>query len=245
MSSNIVLYKSFSDLDINFPEASKTLSKGVVTRINNAFEEGAVIDKNGILWVRTDKLFDIWRTDKPTARQIVKQIPEGKFRRTFGGEEFVRSAEVMKWIFFQLESATGTKEKYLNHTRDVLEFVRETPEVRVFKLEAALAWQSQKNLLKSARKQRYAINSDELTGKVLKHGLGSDFSHIISAASEPELADQIWNGLVVNKETHKLITANGITNQDDLYCLCEEQDWSMSWYDDFSNSLEIFYKQCA
>jgi hypothetical protein len=245
MSSNIVLYKNFSDLDIDFPEANEALAKNTVTRINNAIEEGAIIDKNGVLWIRTDKLDDVWRTDKPTARQMVLQIPEGKFRRTFGGKEYVRSAEVTKWIFYRLESATGTKEKYLKHTKNILQSVIEEPALRVFKLEAALAWQSQKKLLKGERIRRYAINIDELTGTVLKRGLGSDFSHIISAASDPELADQIWNGLVVNTETHKLITAKEITNHEDLLCFCEEEKWSTSWYDDFHNSLNKFYEQCA
>jgi hypothetical protein len=86
-----------------------------------------------------------------------------------------------------------------------------------------------------------SIDRDELTGFSLKRGLGSEFSHIISAAYDPELADQIWNGLVVNTETHKLITSKEITNQDDLLCLCEEEEWDTSWYDDFHNSLNEFY----
>ncbi len=245
MLSDIILYKKFSDLNIDFPEANETLSKNTVTRINNAIEEGAIVDKSGVLWIRTDKLYDVWRTDKPTARQIVLQIPEGKFRRTFSDGEYVRSAEVTKWILYRLESATGTKEEYLKYTQKILQSVMEEPAVRIFKLEAALAWQSQKKLLKSARIKTYAINSDELTGESLKRGLGSDFSHIISAASDPELADRIWNGLIVNTETHKLITAREITNQEDLWCLCEEENWSTSWYDDFYNSLRIFYKQCV
>lgn len=245
MSSSITLHKNFSDLDIDFPEASNILSSNVVTRIHNAVEQGAVVDKNGVLWIRTDKLWHLWRTDPPTARQLILQIPEGKFRRTFSGKEYIRSAEVMKWIFFRLESATGTKEKGLAHSREILEFVIEAPSVKNFKLEAAIAWQSQKKILKGERRKTYNIDRDELTGENLKHGLGSDFSHIISAASEPELSDQIWNGLIVNKETHTIITASGITNQEDLYDLCERKKWLVSWYDDFSQSLEQFYKQCA
>jgi hypothetical protein len=243
MSGNIILYKSFNDLDIDFPEANKTLNPTTVTTINNAIEQGAIIDKNGILWVRTDKLYHVWRTDKPTARQIILDIPEGKFRRTFGGEEYIRSAEVMKWIFYRLESATGTKERYLKHTSYILQSVIEEPVIRVFRLEAALAWQSQKTLLRNARKKTYAINCDELTGTLLKRG--SEFSHIISAASDPELADQIWNGLVINRETHKFITEKEITNEDALLDLCAEERWSTSWYDDFSNSRAKFYQQCA
>jgi len=238
---SIVSYKNFNDLDINFPEANETLSPTTITRINNAIEKGSIVDRNGILWIKADKLSDIWRTDKPTARQMVLEIPEGKFRRTFDGEEYIRSAEVMKWIFYRLESATGTKENLLNYIGDTLQLIMDKPAIRIYKLEAALALQSQRKLLKKERIKRYCIDSDELTGMPLKRGLGSEFSHIISAAYDFELADQIWNGLVVNIETHKLITSQGITEHTDLLCLCEEEEWETSWYENFCDSLKEFY----
>ena len=243
--SSIVSYKNFSDLDINFPEANETLSESTITAINNAIEEGSIVDINGILWIKANKLNVVWRTDKPTARQIVLQIPQGKFRRTFGGEEYIRSAEVMKWVFYRLESATGSKENFLNYVKKTLPFVMDQPAIRIYKLEASIALQSQRKLLKRERIKRYCIYTDELTGLALKRGLGSDFSHIISAASDFELADQIWNGLVVNIETHKLITSKGITDSTDLLCLCDEEEWRTSWYDDFHNSLNEFYDQCV
>jgi hypothetical protein len=243
MFSNIVPYKNFRDLEIDFPEANSTLAKSTVASINNAIEEGAIIDKGGVLWIKADKLNVVWRTDKPTARQIVLGIPKGKFRRTINNEEYIRHAEVMKWIFYRLESATGSKEKYLEHTESILLYILKEPAIRIYKLEMALVWGSQKRLLKGERIERYNIHSDELTGVALKPG--SEFSHIISVASDPELADQIWNGLVVNTETHKLITSKGITNHIDLLCLCEEKEWETSWYDNFDNSLNKFYEQCS
>ncbi len=241
----IVSYKNFSDLDIDFPGANNTLSAPTIAGINNAIEEGSIVDINGILWVKANKLNVVWRTDKPTARQLVLQIPQGKFRRTFSGEEYIRSAEVMKWTFYRLESATGSKENLLKYVGSTLQFVMDQPAIRVYKLEASIALHSQRKLLKKERMKRYFIYTDELTGVALKRGLGSDFSHIISAASDFELADQIWNGLVVNTEIHKLITSKGITDSTDLLCLCDEEGWKTSWYDDFHNSLNEFYEQCV
>ena len=51
------------------------------------------------------------------------------------------------------------------------------------------------------------------------------------------LSDQIENGLIVNKETHKIITERGINEENELKLLCEEMGWDTNWYDDYIKIL--------
>ena len=65
----------------------------------------------------------------------------------------------------------------------------------------------------------------------------SDFSHIRSFSLYPHLADNIKNGLIVNKSTHKIITEENINDEDELYALCEKKGWTTNWYDKFQESF--------
>jgi hypothetical protein len=242
MSGNLVLYKNLSELDIDFPEIEQKLTKKVVTEIQNAFEDASIVDKNGVLWIRLDKLHIVLRTDKPTAKQIFLGVQEGKWRREFGEYKYLRGSQVIALIWDQLDVATGTKENGLLYARDVLDHIRVLPEIENIKLRAILALQSQRKSLKSEKIKKNKINRDELTGEPLKHGLGSEFSHIISAASDAEISDQPWNGVVVNKTTHKKITNFQITNEDELYNFCQDMSWSLSWYGPFCQAKDEFYR---
>ena len=47
----------------------------------------------------------------------------------------------------------------------------------------------------------------------------------------PDLQLEIENGLIVNKETHDIITKENVQNEDDLYSLCIKNNWNINWYD--------------
>ena len=78
--------------------------------------------------------------------------------------------------------------------------------------------------------KKYPTNVDELTGKKLDYQR-SEFSHIRSVAVYPDLQLEIENGLIVNKETHDIITKENVQNEDDLYSLCIKNNWNINWYD--------------
>lgn len=65
----------------------------------------------------------------------------------------------------------------------------------------------------------------------------SDFSHIRSYSLYPLSADNIKNGLIVNKSTHKIITEENISDEDELYALCKKMGWTTNWYDKFKESF--------
>ena len=41
----------------------------------------------------------------------------------------------------------------------------------------------------------------------------------------------MWNGLIVNKDTHFIITQEGVNDEEELYKLCYEKGWNTDWYE--------------
>ena len=91
--------------------------------------------------------------------------------------------------------------------------------------------------LKNKRITEYQIDFDELTGEPL-HGSTAEFSHIRSVSLFPSLASHLDNGLVVNKSTHRIITANNINDENELLDLCDLNDWDTSWYHEYNNYVQ-------
>ena len=119
MSESSIVKISLLELDVDFPEGPDGLDKRVITTIENAWKEGSLIDRRGVLWVRVDKLWIIWRTDKNTAKELYLGIPEGKFRREINGSQHVRGCEVLKFIAYRLEGAALKKKYGLSFAQEI------------------------------------------------------------------------------------------------------------------------------
>lgn len=93
-----------------------------------------------------------------------------------------------------------------------------------------------KKKLKQTRIKNLKLEKDELTNFDLnkRH---SEFSHIRAAQFHLHLADKYWNGLVVNKDTHEIITKRAINDEDQLFDLCIEYNWNTEWYSVFCQCL--------
>jgi hypothetical protein len=102
------------------------------------------------------------------------------------------------------------------------------------KYQRAQTYESLKDAKRKLKQQRVSwlkIGQDELTGIPLV--TSSQFSHIRSCAIYPQFTACVWNGLVVNKCIHQIITDTYVNDEDELYDLCEKQQWSTDWYDSY------------
>jgi hypothetical protein len=72
------------------------------------------------------------------------------------------------------------------------------------------------------------IAQDELTQVPLLPS--SEFAHIRSCSIYPNLATSYWNGLIVNKDTHQIVTKNDINDERQLLELCQERGWNTRWH---------------
>ena len=51
----------------------------------------------------------------------------------------------------------------------------------------------------------------------------------------PEFSEFIWNGLIVNKKTHNIITSETVNEEEELYSLCFRKGWNIQWYDKYKD----------
>ena len=227
---------SVKDLDIIEPEVNKDAKSKVVKEISNAWKNTSMIDYKGWVWVKKDKLHSILRTTKNNMEYIFMQIPD-QYKATFGNETYVRGYEVLRLIAKSLEeNGTGTKGIYLETSKQYYDSISSCDKAKLLRIEYENQLKNQRRLLKKKRIKAYNIKHDEWTKQPLKIRY-AEFSHIRSVAIYKFISDSIDNGLIVNKDTHNIITSHGINDEDELLNLCTKMNWSIDWYNIFIQNL--------
>ncbi len=218
------------------PEVNENAKSKVVKEISNAWKNTSKIDYRGWVWVKKDRLHSILRTTKKNIDFIFMQIPD-ESKATFGNETYVRGYEVLKLIAKSLEeNGAGTKGVYLETSKKYYDSIATCDKAKLLRLEYDHQLKAQRKLLKKKRIKAYNIKNDELTQEPLKTRT-SEFSHIRSVAMYNFMSDSIDNGLIVNKETHTLITAQGVNDENELLDLCKDNNWATDWYDIYIENL--------
>lgn len=227
-NNQLVVISSFiKDINFKTPEKSKVLDKVTVKKINNAIDLG-IIDNLGRIWISCSKLHVVLRLKtKSDANYFFESIPN-KYKANYGGEVYVRWARLISIISSRIED--NPSNKYLPLVFDILNEINQCNDVKVLRLEGETLRNKNLKALKWKRIKNYNLKKDELTGETLNE-VKAHFSHIRSVHMYPEISEMIWNGLVVNADTHATITKLSINNENKLYELCYKKGWNLSWYD--------------
>ena len=240
MSSELVPFRySALDLKIDFEEVdySSGLQLKPLKTVFNAWQRGGMIDSIGQIWVSQSELHNILRTNTGNANYFVLQISD-KYKIEISGKIYIKGSEVVRLLDSIIQSAGSIRrENYARYSEEIYKFIRDNPAVQIIRAEYYETIQGLKKKLKQKRIKKLKLEEDELTNLSLKKN-GSDFSHIRSAQIYLDLADKYWNGLVVNQETHQIITQENINDEDELYKLCNENGWNTRWYSDFCKCLD-------
>ncbi|MEO3133782.1 hypothetical protein ABHC40_06240 [Turicibacter sanguinis] len=198
------------------------------TEISNAWKNSVLIDGKGWIWVKKEKLHSILRTTKDNINFIVMKMPD-EYKRTYDGKLYIRGFKVMEQIIkSEEENGTGTKGINLKASKQYYEQIHMCDTVKMLRLDYDNQLKSDRSKLKKKRRSTYKITHDELTGEKLKTNY--EFSHIRSYSMFREIANNIDNGLLVNKDIHRQITERGINNEDQLLKFCEEHGYKTDWY---------------
>jgi hypothetical protein len=231
----IIVHSSAKELGINFPAPASGLDLPTAKSIYNAWMNTAIIDNYGMVWVLPNSLAQILRTSKPNAKHIVDKIGRQYKSKGIGGT-YLHYAEVNKRLSEIILLAGSIKrESYAEYSESIGMAIRNSAKA---KFQRAQTYESLKDAKKKLRQQRVSwlkIGCDELTGTPLT--ACSQFSHIRSCAIYPQLTICVWNGLVVNKDIHQIITDAYVNDEHELYDLCRKQEWSTKWYDDYISQL--------
>lgn len=240
MSSEIVLLPySASDLTIKFEKPSDSnLSLSHSKGIHNAWEKGTKIDPYGRIWICESELHNVLRTTRNNTRYFLLKISD-QYKIERDGKTYIKGSEVGRLLDEIIQSAnTLSREGYARYSSEVYQAIRDCAPVQLIRAKYYEKVKQLKRGLKQTRKRKLKLKHDELTNLDLK--IYSEFSHIRSASLYLALADQYWNGLVVNKDTHKIITERNINNEDELLDLCNEYEWNTDWYSTFRICLDSY-----
>jgi hypothetical protein len=225
------------DINYNYPDDSFVSNKSVATSIKNAWKESCIIDNRGTLWVSEEKLHIILRNNPTNTKYLVASMNRND-KMIINNVTFIRGCEVLRLIDNNLQNAGRiAREKYLRYSNDNYNSIRDCNEVQLIRAEYYENIKEFKKRLKKKKIQVFAndygiaIEYDELSGEVLTRG--SNFSHIRSCSIYPDLIDNIFNGHIVNEDTHDIITSRGVNDERELLQLCIEMNWNTQWYDSY------------
>lgn len=226
------------DMNLNLPDVPKDSDKGTCTKVRNAWVNFTHIDDEGIVWVDIERVEAILRTTKAIAKRQVGNVDDKDILR-YGKKIYIRAYKITNIIdrFIQEEKISRRKE-YLKYSEQIYRAIRDCDAAEVIRSKYISNIEEDRKKLKKKRIKEYNIKFDELTGNKLIRKT-AEFSHIRSFAIFREISTDIENGLIVNKETHKIITKKGINDEVELYYLCQERNWNTDWYKKYKNYFDL------
>lgn len=240
---NIINYE-LTQLDYVIEEisyANPLVKQRVASEIRNAWNKGAYFDQMGRLWIHEYYLAQILRTTRANVKYELLGLDNEKKYRIENNEILVRGDAVHQMIDYKLQNAGYIRrEHYLRLSEMYYLAARDSDYIRNIRYEHYENIRENRKNMKTSRLSYIDHNFDELTGQLLDRR-SSEFSHIRSVSIYPELALYLENGLLVNKDTHTIITNNSINDEDELYRLCVELNWSCDWYDPFIDFINLIY----
>ncbi len=227
-----------SELDIKFTAPADNFDPKTARSIYNAWMETAIIDNYGAVWISPDRMSEILRTSKGCARHIIGKIRD-EHKKNGAGGIYLRYSEINRILSNTIISAGSIKkEQYAEYSESIGIDIRNSVTARFYRAKFYDSIKDAKRKLKAARVKTLSISQDELTRIPLLKS--SHFSHIRSCAVYPSLATSLWNGLIVNCNTHKIITDSHVNDEDELLELCQENNWNQRWYQEFKVDLATF-----
>jgi len=196
-----------------------------------------VLDNFGRPWLNDKSIHVVLRTTRSNANYLIATLPIDQ-KTYLANNQYVKGESVMYLLSQTVLNAGGLlRENYLKYSQLLYLAIQDCAVAREMRAEHYEYSKKIIKTLKSKRVSELELDFDELTGEPLIH-LTAEFSHIRSASLYPEFACQVDNGLVVNKQTHKIITQNFINDENELLDLCDLQGWDVSWFHDFTEHLK-------
>ena len=228
------MIKNLKDKLPIFKEGNNRTTKGIM----NAWVGSLHVDNmTGGLYVRAEQLHTILRLgSRSDGQYLVDSVSKGD-KIILNNEVYVAAYIVIGLLEKRMESADLRKRSYLKQSESIFQSIRDTSEVIMLQEEIRQRREIAIRKLKNERIKMLGIKQDELTNKILVKTT-AEFSHIRKKTEYRQYAMNVYNGLVVNKETHEIITKANIHDEEELLDLCYTQKWDTKWYNEFINRFK-------
>ena len=230
----MIIVKSYiKDIRYEMPKKAEELNRRTIKGISNAVGNG-IVDSKGFIWFDCSTLHTILRVKtKNDAAYILEKI-DNKYKVDYNSRTYVRWSSLLWIVGKRIEE--NPKNEYLKLILSILDEISNSNDVKVLQDKAKELQQKNIKKLKKQRIKEFKIVKDELTNEKLD-GESAEFSHIRSVTMYPEFSEFIWNGLIVNKKTHNIITSETVNDEEQLYSLCFRLGWNIQWYDKYKEII--------
>ena len=231
---DLIIVKSYiKDIRYEMPKKAEELNRRTIKGISNAVGNG-IVDSKGFIWFDCSKLHTILRVKtKNDAAYILEKI-DNKYKVDYNSRTYVRWSSLLWIVGKRIEE--NPKNEYLKLILSILDEISNSNDVKVLQDKAKELREKNIKKLKKQRIKELKIVKDELTNEKLD-GESAEFSHIRSVTMYPEFSEFIWNGLIVNKKTHNIITSETVNDEEQLYSLCFRLGWNIQWYDKYKEII--------
>ena len=235
----VPIFNEIHSIDYNIDkQIPKLLHNASVKRTLNSWIEGSLVDGVGQVWIIEDFLANIWRTDSSTASFFVDTMSSSD-KSNFNGDMCIKYSAVIYRLSEIIQSPTSHKRReYLRVSEDIGRAVRDSSPVEIIRLRYREFIEETKKKLKYQRIKKYNLFLDELTGLPLDIS-SSEFHHIRRQSIAPAWISFIWNGLILNRDTHDIITMSNISDEYDLRDICIDKGWSIDWFERYGVDLKL------
>ena len=233
-NKDLIIVKSYiKDIRYEMPKKAEELDKRTIKSISNAVGNG-IVDSKGFIWFDCSTLHTILRVKtKNDAAYILEKI-DNKYKVDYNSRTYVRWSSLLWIVGKRIEE--NPKNEYLKLILSILDEISNSNDVKVLQDKAKELREKNIKKLKKQRIKELKIVKDELTNEKLDKK-SAEFSHIRSVTMYPEFSEFIWNGLIVNKKTHNIITSETVNDEEQLYSLCFRLGWNIQWYDKYKEII--------
>jgi hypothetical protein len=224
------------ELDLVLTVASRALNSGHITAIVNAFFVNTKICINGIPYLKVNGLSMILRTGNSGAeRPLIYQGMPGVISAAeiveIEGVEHISGPTLRGLIDTRLSQTTGRTRQYLLIAMESYDKILNLSLVRDLKELFLDDIRNNRPLLKTQRIAEYDITACEFTGVAFVSRQDIEFAHIESVVTNPLLALNVDNGVIIQKTIHQALTRLGVHDYAGMYNFCVERNYSTAWAD--------------
>lgn len=244
MTQNLpaVIYHSLNELtqknelEIIIRGTFTALSSKHISAIVNAFFLSTKICVNGIPYIAIGSLSLILRTgnsgaERPLVYQGVRGVVSAAEIIEIDGVEHISGPTLRSLIDMRMLQADGRTKAYLEVAMQSYDRILNLAQVRGLKDIFLDDIRNNRPLLKTQRIVELNITSCEFTGTPFLNRQEVEFAHIESVVTNPMLALNINNGVIILKAIHRELTSLGIHDYDGMYSYCKSKGYSTAWSD--------------
>ena len=225
-----------SELELVIRGTFSALSAKHISAIVNAFFVSTKICINGIPYIAIGSLSVILRTgssgaERPLVYQGVRGVVSAAEIIEINGVEHISGPTLRSLIDMRILQADGRTRAYLQIAMQSYDRILNLSQVRDLKELFLDDIRNNRPLLKTQRIGELKISCCEFTGTPFLSRQEVEFAHIESVATNPMLALDINNGVIILKAIHRQLTRLGIHDYDGMYTYCQNKGYSTAWSD--------------